>query len=202
MNHVALVIPTIDRLGGAERQVLQLALGLASRNWRVSVVALSGDGGESAVELARSGISFLSLRMRKGLADPRGWLSFHDWLGRERPDVVHAHLRHAAWLARWSRLFAPARAVIDSVHTAATGGLGRHIGYWLSGWLPDRVSAVSYGVVKSYQAAHMVSGDRLVVIPNGVDVEHWRPDPDARSALRQRLGLMDECGSQPGGSTR
>ena len=192
MNHVALVIPTVDRVAGAERQVLLLALGLVRRDWRVTVVALSGCGGGSAFELRAAGAEFFSLEMRKGLADPRGWLRFRRWLRRERPDVVHAHLPHAAWLARWSRLLAPLPALIDSIHTSNTGGPGRRFGYRLSRWLPDRVCAVSDGVADAYQSAGMVSSSRLAVVYNGVDVERWRPDPEARLELRQRLGFREE----------
>jgi hypothetical protein len=51
MSHVALVIPGLDRIGGAERQVMLLAKGLRRRDWRVSVVALSGVGSRAAGEL-------------------------------------------------------------------------------------------------------------------------------------------------------
>ena len=121
MSHAAIMIPGIDRLGGAEQQAISLAKGLRRRDWRVSVVALSGTGGAAAKELAQAGIAFLSLQMRKGLADPRGWLRFHNWLRREQPDVLHAHLPHAAWLARWSRLAAPVPLVVDTLHSSATG---------------------------------------------------------------------------------
>ena len=107
MRHIALIIPGLDRIGGAERQVILLAHGLCARGWRVSVVALSGAGGDAAAQLTASGVAFLSLSMRKGLADPRGWMRFHRWLQQEAPDVVHAHLPHAAWMARWSRTRAP-----------------------------------------------------------------------------------------------
>jgi hypothetical protein len=96
MSHVAFVIPTLDRVAGAERQVMLLAGGLARRDWRVSVVALSGSGGEAAQELCQGGIQFHSLEMRKGIADPRGWMRFQTWLRRESPYVMHAHLPHAA----------------------------------------------------------------------------------------------------------
>src|SRR6202453_3157581 len=129
MNHIALLIPGLDRIGGAERQVMLLAKGLRSRGWRVSVVALSGAGGEAAAELTAADVTFLSLYMRKGLADPRGWMRFNRWLRRERPDVVHAHLPHAAWLARWSRVAAPLRVLVDTLHSSSTGTLGRRVGY-------------------------------------------------------------------------
>jgi glycosyltransferase involved in cell wall biosynthesis len=192
MNHVALVIPTLDRLAGAERQVLLLAQGLLRRGWRVTVVALSGSGGDAARDLAGAGAGFLSLEMRKGLADPRGWTRFRRWIRHESPDIVHAHLPHAAWMARWTRLFAPTRVVIDSVHTSATGTLGRRLGYRCSNWLPDRVSAVSEGVADAYREARMVSRRRLVLVSNGVDALLWHPEPCVRVQYRQRLGLTGE----------
>jgi len=176
-----------------------LASGFAGRKWRVSVVALSGNGGPAAEELRRSGAEFQNLEMRRGLADPRGWMRFRAWLRREAPDVVHAHLPHAAWLARWSRL--PAHwsrptprmpVLIDSIHTSATGGCGRRTGYRCSKRIPDRVAAVSEGVAEAWRSAHLVLQPRLVVIPNGVDVERWRPDPARRDELRRLLGFRDQ----------
>ncbi len=192
MKHIALIIPGIDRIGGAERQVLLLARGLRRRGWRVSVIALSGRGGEPALWLAAEGIAVLSLEMRKGLADPRGWGRFHRWLRRERPDVIHAHLPHAAWLARWSRLAAPAPVVIDTLHSSAVGGIGRRVGYWTSSRLADRVTAVSHATAEAYLRAHIVCPDALAMIPNGVDVKAFRPDAGARAEVRRELALGDE----------
>jgi glycosyltransferase involved in cell wall biosynthesis len=189
MSHIALVIPTLDRIAGAERQVILLANGLHSRGWRVSVVALSGTGGDAAASLAAAGVGFLSLEMRKGLADPRGWLRFHRWLKRERPEIVHAHLPHAAWMARWSRLAAPIRVVIDTVHTSAIGTVGRRLGYRWSRWLPDRVTAVGEAVREAYVGAAMVSEEQCVVIPNGVDTDAWKPDAATRTARREEFGM-------------
>jgi glycosyltransferase involved in cell wall biosynthesis len=192
LNHVALVIPTLDRLAGAERQVLLLAKGLLRRGWRVTVVTLSGSGADSARDLTSAGAAFLSLDMRKGLADPRGWTRLCRWIRNEAPDVIHAHFPHAAWMARWSRLFAPSRVLIDSIHTSATGTLGRRLGYRWSNWFPDRVSAVSEGVADAYRSARMVSSRRLTFLPNGIDTHHWHAEPSIRLEQRQHLGLTDE----------
>ena len=190
MNHIALLIPGLDRIGGAERQMMLLAKGLRGRGWRVSVVALSGAGGEAAAELTAAGVTFLSLHMRKGLADPRGWMRFNRWLRRERPDVVQAHLPHAAWLARWSRVAAPMRVLVDTLHSSSTGTLGRRFGYRFSNWLPDRVTAVSAAVAQAHLQARMVTAARLAVLPNGVDLETWKPDAEVRNAFRRVLGLQ------------
>jgi glycosyltransferase involved in cell wall biosynthesis len=192
MTHVALVIPTLDRLAGAERQVMQLARGLSRRDWRITVVALSGSGENAPAELAASGVEFLTLRMRKGLADPRGWLHFHRWLRREQPDILHAHLPHATWMARWSRRFAPVRVLVDTIHTSATGSTGRRLGYQISASLADHITTVSAGVADAYTTARMIPPARTSVIPNGVDLHHWRPDPAMRAEMRRTLGLNDE----------
>ena len=192
MSHIALVIPGIDRIGGAERQVILLAKGLQQRGWRVSVVALSGSGGDEAAELISAGVGFLSLGMRKGLADPRGWIRFHLWLRREKPEVVHAHLPHATWLARWSRLVAPFRVLVDTLHTSSTGTQGRQLGYRWSGWLADKVTAVSQAVAEAYFYARMVTASKLTLLPNGVDTDAWRPDAAARKEFRLELNMEDK----------
>jgi glycosyltransferase involved in cell wall biosynthesis len=192
MSHAAIAIPGLDRIGGAEQQVMLLATGLRRRGWRVSVVALSGTGGAAAAELADAGVAFLSLQMRKGLADPRGWVRFHRWLRRKQPDVVHAHLRHAAWLARWSRLAAHVPLVIDTLHSSSTGKLGRRIGYACSRWLPDHVTAVSEATAASHAAAGMVNPSRLSVLGNGIDVNRWQPDARARLEAREELGIKNK----------
>jgi glycosyltransferase involved in cell wall biosynthesis len=192
MNHVAMVIPGLDRIAGAERQVMLLAKGLRLRGWRVSVVALSGKGGQAAAELTGSGVEFLTLEMRKGLVDPRGWFRFNRWLNRERPQVVHAHLPHAAWLARWSRLHTPIQVLVDTLHSSSTGKFARHFGYRASSWIPDQVTAVSESVAEAHLKAGMVPPNKLTVVPNGVDVEDFCPDPQARSTVRRNLGLDHE----------
>jgi glycosyltransferase involved in cell wall biosynthesis len=192
MSHIALVIPGLDRIGGAERQVILLAKGLRRRGWKVSVVALSGGGGDAAAELLAAGAGFMTLRMRKGLADSRGWIRFHRWLRRETPDVVHAHLPHAARLARWSRLAAPVRVVVDTLHSSSTGTMGRKLGYRWSGWLADRVTAVSQAAAVTHLSCSMVSQAKLIVLSNGVDGNVWQSDPPVREAVRLGLGLDRE----------
>jgi glycosyltransferase involved in cell wall biosynthesis len=192
MSHAALVVPGLDRIGGAERQVILLAKGLCRRGWRVSVVALSGSGDESAAELHEAGAEFKSLGMRKGLADPRGWIRFNCWLRREKPDVVHTHMPHATWLARWSRLAAPTRMLVDTLHTSSIGTRGRQLGYRWSGWLTDKVTAVSQAAAEAYFYVRMATADKLAVLPNGVDADAWRPDAAVRKALRNELNLEDK----------
>jgi glycosyltransferase involved in cell wall biosynthesis len=192
VRHAAIAIPGLDRIGGAERQAMLLAKGLGMRGWRVTVIALSGTGGAAATELRDAGVAFLSLRMRKGIADPREWIRLNLWLWRARPDVIHSHLPHASWLVRWSRLAAPATVVVDTLHSSHAGHLGRKIGYLCSRWLSDHVTAVSRATAASHLAARMVSEHRLTVLQNGIDVDAWRSDGHAKARPRHGLRIADE----------
>jgi glycosyltransferase involved in cell wall biosynthesis len=192
MNHIAFVLPGIDRLGGAERQAILLAKGLTQRGWRVSLVALSGNGGEGAAELQTAGVAFTTLRMRKGLADPRGWIQFHRWLKIQAPDVLHTHLPHAAWIARGSRLLAPVRVLVDTLHTTRTGSRLQRAVYRVTDSLSDRVTAVSRAVAEASTSAGIASPGQILVLPNGIDVEACRPDPAVRARVRRELGISNE----------
>jgi len=243
MNHLALVIPGLKRIGGAERQVLLLANGFRRRGWRVTVVCLSGGRGvyegsgenvaqniaENVAECADNNIAecadnnvagdlaeniagqltvaaeieFVYLGMRHGLKDPFGWIRSIAWFRKNRPDVVHAHLPHAAWLARWSRLLAPVRVMVDTIHSTGTGGPIRRLAYWASARLPDAVTAVSRSAAEAWKAAGMVCGATLRVTPNGVPIDDAPPTAAERIASRQEhqteLGLGElEPGTELG----
>ncbi len=192
MNHVAYLIPTLDRIGGAEQQVILLATGLAKRGWSVSVIALSGSGADAARKLNSKGVAFHSLGMRKGLVDPRGWIRLHRWIARNSPDIVHAHLPHASLMARWSRFFSPVRVVVDTIHSPATGSLARHVGYRLSNRMPDAVTAVSQSAAGPWLQARLIVRGNLTIVPNGVDTDLWKRDEVVRTLKRRDLGLSDQ----------
>lgn len=192
MKHVAYIIPTLDRIGGAEQQVILIATGMAKRGWRVSIIALSGTGGDRRQQLTLANIAFYGLEMRKGLLDPRGWFRLHLWMNRNCPDIVHAHLPHASLLARWLRLAAPMRVLVDTIHSPATGGVLRKLGYRMSAALPNVVTAVSRAAADPSLSSGMVKNKKLAIIPNGIEVDRWKRDEDVRAAMRARLRLRNE----------
>jgi glycosyltransferase involved in cell wall biosynthesis len=192
VNHVAYLIPTIDRIGGAEQQVILLAKGLAGRGWQVSVITLAGIGGDAARGLKQAGVAYYSLEMRKGLADPRGWFRLRAWIAQNQPDVLHAHLPHASLLARCLRIAVPIRVFVDTIHSPATGGSARQFGYRLTNRQPDAITAVSHAAAHPWIRAGLVGHRSLSVIPNGIDTDRWKRDHRARAYMRKKLGLTDE----------
>jgi glycosyltransferase involved in cell wall biosynthesis len=166
---VALVIPTVASVGGAERMVLELASGLAERDWRVTVVALSGDAPpERRAWMTERGVSFLSLGMRKAWIDPRGWRAFYAWQRSERPDVLHGHLAHGAWFVRAARRLGVGRvAVVDTLHSTRVGGRWTVWLYRATSGLTDRVTAVSEAARRAAMEAGMAR--EIIVVANGID---------------------------------
>lgn len=192
MKHVAFLIPTIDRIGGAEMQVISLAIGLAKRGWKTTVIALSGIGNDTVNQLKSANVGFLSLGMRKGLVDPRGWIRLHRWIKEHQPEIIHAHLPHAALLARWTRIGSPVRVLIDTIHSPATGGTARQLGYRISSALPDVVTAVSPSAAEPWLASAAADRAKLAIVPNGIDIDRFKPDGEVRIEMRRELGVSDE----------
>jgi glycosyltransferase involved in cell wall biosynthesis len=190
MRHVAYLIPTIDRIGGAEQQMLLLARGMLKRGWRVSIIAVSGNGRDLAPILQSKGAAYLTLNM-KGLLDPGGRLRLRRWISSERPDVLHAHLPQASLLARWSRLVAPMPVLIDTIHSPEVGSTTRQLAYRATTWLPDLVTAVSRAAATPWIANKLVDADRLAIIPNGIDLNRWRRADEIQPAIRSQFKLND-----------
>jgi glycosyltransferase involved in cell wall biosynthesis len=56
---------------------------------------------------------------------------------------------------------------------------------------PERVIGVSRAVVNQLRSAYGFNPKKMVVVPNGVDCERFRPDPVGRAASRARWGIAD-----------
>jgi glycosyltransferase involved in cell wall biosynthesis len=182
--HIAYLIPTIDRIGGAERQLMLLATGMAVRGWRVTVLALYGDGGRAGDELAADNVSFLSLEMKNGLRDAHGWKGLRRWINSAQPEILHAHLAQASLMGRAIRTLTPVRVLIDTIHSPAIGSTNRQAGYRITSRIPDCVTAVSRSAARPWLDAHILDQRTATVIPNGIDTGSWKPQQDPQIQTR------------------
>ena len=182
-------------LGGAETMLYKLLSRLDQSRFPSAVVSLTPTGGVGA-RIAGLGIAVESLRMKRGLPSPVALGRLGNVLRRMRPDIVQGWMYHgnvAAWLGRATH--AGATPLICSIrHSLADLGGEKRTTRWMIR-LGARVSRSSTAVIYNSDAAarqHEALGymkDRTVVIPNGFDVETFRPDAGARASLRKELGL-------------
>jgi len=104
-------------------------------------------------------------------------------------DVVHAHGARAAWVAALACGQRPF-PLIFTAHNLLGRDLPTRLAAPFIASRCARVLAVSPSVADSL-AANGVPRAKILVVPNGVDVECFAPSPDARAAARQSYGLAD-----------
>lgn len=166
----------ISRLGsgGAERQVMRLASGLASRGHTVEVLCYGGPS-KLDEQLTRSGVA-----VRTGARE--GWMAkLHTtrrWLRDFRPDVVHGFMKRASTLAVLARGRHDCGVIASDLSTAA---YARHRpSLWpslVAFGFADRTATQTELNRRSLEALAPWLRGRTVVVRNGVDTEHFSPGP-------------------------
>lgn len=191
------VITGLD-VGGTEIMLCKLLAGMDRGRFEHTVTSLT-DLGPVGERIRALGVTVRALGMKRHRPGPAGVLRLARQLRRERVDVVQTWLYHAdlvgglaarlagvpvVWGLRQSNL---GRAV-NKVRTLAVARLGAG----LSHWLPRRIVCCSHAA----RAAHVRIGyarERMVVIPNGFEIDRFRPDPQARRSVRAELGLSADA---------
>lgn len=187
-----LMVASSAGFGGGERNLLDLALAMAERGWRVSV-AVPAEGRLSAL-LDAAGIPWHVTPMGgsgvfQGISVLR---RLYRWL---KPDIVHAHGLRASLIARLAKPWTGVRLVysLHGLHylhyPSALKRAAFQAGERLLRPLADSFVCVSEADRADAVAAGLVVPARTVVIPNGTG----RPSPAGRAAERGRLGLGRQC---------
>jgi len=177
-------------VGGAERQVAELATTFHSRGWEVSIVSLTVIR-EQLLPQENGGVRVASLEMAKGVADPRALVRLARLLRRWRPDVVHAHMVHANLLARLCRPLAPVPRLISTIHNQDEGAQWRYYAYRLTDRLTDITTAVSRLAVDEAVRRHAVTESRVRLVPNGIHTAPFELGAAVRERTRSALKLGD-----------
>jgi len=174
--------------GGAERQVVDLAIALRQRGWSVAVVSMIPPT-DHETELSDAGVELKSLGMVQGRPTPAALIRYARFIRQWRPAVVHAHMVHANLLARIGRLLVPSVPVISTVHNVVEGRRWRELAYRLTDRLSTATTAVSQAATDRYQHVGAVRKGHIVTVPNGVDLSKSTPSPSVRERVRRALGM-------------
>jgi glycosyltransferase involved in cell wall biosynthesis len=182
-------------IGGAERQVVQLANALGAQGFPVSLVTLYDNGPlEQAIDRTRVGRYSVSKQGRWDLILPLFRLV--RLLRRERPAILYAFLPAQTALAALLQPILP--------HCQLVFALRSSLDYRRTDWLQRAVYALEAGlarrarlIVANSEAGRQaalrrgIAPDRLVVIGNLIDAEAFAPDPAARARQRAAWGVDD-----------
>jgi len=180
-------------VGGAEQMLARLLPGLAKQGVTNMVVSLAPRG-PLAEPIELSGVRVASLALSAGRAPLRGLAALVGLLRRERPDVVQGWLYHANLLATLAGPLAGGAPIVWNIRSAADlRGYGRVTALTIR--LGASLSRRPRAIIVNSDAArrqHETFGYRpreWALIPNGFDLDRFRPDPAARCAVRDELGL-------------
>ncbi|MBI3448542.1 MAG: glycosyltransferase [Acidobacteria bacterium] len=176
--------------GGTERQLLALIRGLDRSRFEPEVVTFTPGG---ALEGAFREACPLHVLEKTAETEARVLLSLADLLRRRRPAIVHASLFSANWRgALATRVGAPLdrpRFIASIRNMGDWMGTGRR---FVEGWVLRRADAVivnSGAVAADAVARAGARRGNLHVIPNGVDLEVFRPKRDGEADLREAWGF-------------
>jgi glycosyltransferase involved in cell wall biosynthesis len=192
---VMLLIRSLD-VGGAERQVVDLAKGLHRQGHEV-LVATFYQAGALAEELDSGGVRRIALDKR-GRWDVLSFLvRLRRLLVRERPDVLYSYLGLPNILsALLVRTISGARLVWGV--RASNVDLSRYDWFVRFAFLLEcRLSRIPNLIIansnagKNYHAEKGFPPDKVVVIPNGIDVNRFRPNLAARAKFRTEWKIKD-----------
>lgn len=193
---VCLLIPSLEP-GGAERQAVLLANGLAKDGWEVALGVFRGKG--ALESLLAPQVNYFDLKKR-GRWDLLGFFWRLIKLVRsERPAVLHPFMGTACVVSIFLKPFVKAAKIVWSVRASdvdySSYGLVSQAAYllecWLSRYADEIIVNSQAGRVFSEQNGFPQGG--LTVVPNGIDVESFRFSADGRDRVRKELGIpMDD----------
>lgn len=187
---IALIITSLG-MGGAERQVCDLADQFADIGHQVLLVSLTG---KSVCLPSNTNIQIEHLCMHKSLLS--FLIAYTRALGVFRsfsPDVVHSHMIHANLFARLLRLTITIPRLICTIHSTFEGGKLWMLAYRLTDSFADLTTNVSEAAVRALVEQGACKSGRMIAIYNGIDIDHYCFDAAARDAVRGELKVNKEA---------
>jgi glycosyltransferase involved in cell wall biosynthesis len=181
--------------GGAERNLMRLVTGLRDRGHCTRVISLT-DKGPIANQLERVGIDTMALEIKPHTVIP-GLLKLSRWMQKGNADLVQTWMYHANLFGALASRFAGNLPVVWGIRQSNLHPKYSKRSTRLVASLGSRTSARIRAIVccaESVRQVHQELGyvkSKMVVIPNGVDVEEFKPDEGARVLLRRELKITD-----------
>ena len=194
-NKITFLIRSLEQ-GGAERQLIVLAAGLAERDWKVTVITFYK--GSFDAELRQKGVEVLCAE-KQGRWALLGFLRrLLSIIKREDPLILHSYLTVGNIIATLIKLFIPKIKVVWGVRASdmklenydwtarATDRLEACLA-----WIPSLV-IVNSKAGQEHLIRRGFPVSKIVVIPNGIDTGRFCPDADARKSIRGEWNISDD----------
>jgi glycosyltransferase involved in cell wall biosynthesis len=180
-------------LGGADREVIRLAINLQKRGHQIKMISMVTLG-LMGYEAIAQGIDVETLDMPPGIPDIRVLPKLVRLIKTWKPDILHSHMIHANVLARTLRTFTPELPVLVSTAQnvdESEGQRWRDVAYRVTDFMCDVTTNVTQAGVERYIEIGLVPKHKIRFIPNSVDGKKFSPNTELRAEIRKTLGLGD-----------
>ncbi|MBI2844755.1 MAG: glycosyltransferase [Armatimonadetes bacterium] len=178
-------------IGGAEQQLVSLAPLFDSSRFRTMVCTMM-PGGMLEKQLSTAPkVEIVSLNFRLRSAPLALWRLYR-LLKRRKVDVLHMHMYGAALYGRIAGVAASVPVMITTDHGKGLWKKRRQIAFdRFAVRFTDLRIAVSRDIAGILQDRERAPEGKLLVLPNGVDVERFAHDPSARLELRAEWNVPE-----------
>ncbi len=184
--------------GGAEIMLLELVRKSAASRYEPFVINL-GDVVGLVPELEAIGVPVVTLGMGGGLPDPRKIRQLMKILRAERPAVIQSWMYHANLIGGLAARASGSIPVAWGIHHTdlSPAYIKRPTLLIAKACVPlsRRLPKAIVCVAESSRRVHAELGyatDRMIVIPNGFDIDRFKPDPAARIRIREEIGVAPD----------
>ncbi len=197
MKRIVFLIRSLARSGGggAEKQLSTLAKALSLKGYEVSVLCFYPDA-DSETEFSGTSIKLRSL----GKQDRWDMVGFFGRLLKQlkslQPDVLHSYLPDSNIVTIFLKPLFPTTKMVWGIRHS-NWGTGKNLSWWINlilyverklALFADLIIANSYAGQK-YHLSTGFPAETTIVIPNGIDVDYFKHDPEAGKTVRQKWGI-------------
>jgi len=193
-QHRILFIITGLGTGGAENMLYRLLSTLDREQFAPSVISLTGDGPFGG-KLRKAGVPVRLLGMNTRMPNPILFFKLLGWLQEIRPDIIQTWMYHAdlvgglaGRLAGIPVIWGIRNSTTDFQRTRKRTRLIIRVCAFLSHLIPVKIVSCS----EKARQIHVDAGyalEKFVIIPNGFDLSHFKPEFGASKVIRRQLGI-------------
>jgi glycosyltransferase involved in cell wall biosynthesis len=191
------LITSLDT-GGAERSLVNLVTAMNRDEFENEVITLLKPG-PMAQTLAQAGIPVTSMEIGRHRPNPAALLSLIRYLRAKKPAILQTWLYHADFFGSVAAFFARPEHLLwnlrsSEIHHRGIRPSTRYLARVLATMSkrPDAI-VVNSRDGRRYHERIGYHPKQWVNIPNGVDLERFRPRPSERAMLRMRLGIPTDA---------
>lgn len=178
-------------IGGAEQALLSLAPHFDPEKFRIIVCTLQPGGRmEDRLDLANVDLKTIGFRLQ---TMPFAIWRLRNLIKKEKVDILHMHMYGAGLYGRIAGILAGRPVMLTTDHGKGLWKKPRQVAFDIfANRFTDLKIAVSHDILEILKKRERVTDDKVIVIPNGVDVDRFKHNEAARQALRTDIGITDE----------